>query len=335
MKKKTDRSILTTGPIPQWPDSSSQNSDVAIQNTVYSAADAEPTRPVEIRVMPKEIKKPRPRRSPGAGCCAVIFAGFLALLLGLAYFLAPFRTNILVLGIDSRPNEGDAGRSDTMILVTVLPQRPYVGMLSIPRDLWVTIPDHGENRINTAHFFGEAENPGGGPRAAVEAVQQNFGVDVDYYARLRFDNFRQVVDALGGVDVTLDSSMSGYPAGVHHLDGKQALALVRDRQGSDDIFRMERGQILLKSLWKEMIKPANWPQLPKFLAALNHSIDTNIPFWIWPRLGFALLRVGPDGIDSRAITRDMVVPFTTSGGAQVLGPRWEKINPVLLEMFGQ
>jgi LCP family protein required for cell wall assembly len=302
---------------------------------VIDEGNAAPTQPVEIRVIQKEVKKPARKRVVGSGCCALLFAAFIVCLVGLAYFLAPFRTNVLVLGIDSRPNEGDVSRSDTMILATVLPQRPYVGMLSIPRDLWVTIPNYGENRINTAHFFGEAENPGGGPQAAVQAVRQNFGVDVDYYARLRFDSFRQVVDALGGVDVTLDNPMSGYQAGVHHLDGMQALALVRDRQGSDDFFRMERGQILLKALWKKLIRPASWPKLPAFVSAMSQAIDTNIPLWWWPRLGFALLRVGPDGIDSRTINRDMVSPFTTPEGAQVLGPRWEQINPVLIEIFGQ
>jgi LCP family protein required for cell wall assembly len=253
----------------------------------------------------------------------------------LAYFLAPFRTNILLLGLDSRPGEGDTSRSDTIILATFLPWQPYVGVLSIPRDLWVDIPGHGENRINTAHFFGEAERTGGGPGAAMQAVRDNFGVNVDYYVRVRFDGFRQVVDALGGVDVSLPNPMSGYPAGVHHLDGEQALALVRDRQGSDDFFRMERGQLFLKSVWKGVLKPANWPKIPRILAAVSQTVDTDIPVWLWPRLGFALLRLGPDGLDTRAITREMVTPFTTAGGAQVLGPRWEAINPVLMEVFQQ
>jgi LCP family protein required for cell wall assembly len=270
-----------------------------------------------------------------AGCLSAIFLSLSFILVLLAYLLAPFRTNILVLGIDSRPGEGDVGRSDTMLLTTFLPLQPYVGVISIPRDLWVTIPGYGENRINTAHFFGEAEAAGGGPAAAVEAVQKNFGVDVDYFLRIRFDGFRQVVDALGGVDVTLPGPMSGYPAGVHHMNGEQALALVRDRSGSDDFFRMERGQIFLKSVWKSILKPANWIKIPRVLAAVSQTVDTNIPIWHWPRLGVALLRLGPDGLDARSISRAMVTPFTTAGGAQVLGPRWDQINPVLLEMFQQ
>jgi LCP family protein required for cell wall assembly len=283
----------------------------------------------------------KPARQPGrfralkAGCLFLAFLGVGAILIMLAYLLAPFRTNILVLGIDSRPGEGDVGRSDTMILTTFLPHKPYLGAFSIPRDLWVTVPGHGENRINTAHFFGEAEQPGGGPAAALEAVRQNFGVDVDYYLRIRFDGFREIVDALGGVDVSLPAPMSGYPAGVHHMNGEQALALVRDRKGSDDFFRMERGQIFLKSVWKSLLKPSNWPRLPGLLVAVSHTVDTDIPIWLWPRLGMVLVRLGPDGMDARSITREMVTPFTTSGGAQVLGPRWDQINPVLMEIFQQ
>jgi len=68
-------------------------------------------------------------------------------------FFTPFRTTILVLGIDSRPGEEWTGRSDTMIITTIPPVLPQVSMLSIPRDLWVGIPGYGENRINTAHFL--------------------------------------------------------------------------------------------------------------------------------------------------------------------------------------
>jgi LCP family protein required for cell wall assembly len=253
----------------------------------------------------------------------------------LTSILMPSRTNILVLGLDSREPGSNLGRSDTMILATVLPREPYIGMLSIPRDLWVTIPGVGENRINAAHYFAEAEQPGSGPAAAVETVVLNFGVNVDYYIRLRFDGFQGVVDALDGVDVNLPRPMSGYPAGTHHLDGEAALALVRDRAGSDDFFRMERGQIFLKALMKRLLSPTIWPRLPKTLSLLSEMVDTNIPPWLWIRFGLTALRVGSDNIDARSITREMVDPFTTSAGAQVLAPDWAMINPVLLEMFGQ
>jgi anionic cell wall polymer biosynthesis LytR-Cps2A-Psr (LCP) family protein len=72
-------------------------------------------------------------------------------------FFTPWRINILLLGIDPTHNETAQGRSDTMILTSIPPVVPYLHMLSIPRDLWVDIPGHGQNRINTAHFFAELE----------------------------------------------------------------------------------------------------------------------------------------------------------------------------------
>ena len=250
-------------------------------------------------------------------------------------FFGGGRTNILVLGVDSREPGSDLGRSDTMILTTFVPRDSYLGMLSIPRDLWVAIPNYGENRINAAHFFAEADLPGSGPGAAMQTVDENFDVGVDYYVRIRFDGFLDLVDLIGGVDVELPIAMSGYPAGTHHFDSLDALAFVRDRSGSDDFYRMERAQIFLTALWKRMLDPTVMRQLPEIIPVLLELVDTNIPIYKWPYLAFTLLRVGPEGTNAAAITREMTNPFTTSGGAQVLGPNWEAINPVLLEIFGE
>jgi anionic cell wall polymer biosynthesis LytR-Cps2A-Psr (LCP) family protein len=108
---------------------------------------------------------------------------------------------------------------------------------------------------------------------------------------------------------------------------------VRDRQGSDDFFRMQRGQVFVLAVLREMMSPLNWSKLPAVLRALPDFLDTNLPPWHWPRIALALARVGGDGIDNRVITRDMVNPFTTSGGAAVLGPNWDLINPMVSEMF--
>lgn len=289
----------------------------------------------EARLYP--VVRPTQKKSPvkrGCGCLPMLAPFLLIFLVFLAFLLFPGKVNILVIGIDARPEEGNLGRSDTNILVTLDPLRPYFGALSIPRDLWVNVPGVGENRINTAHFFAEAAEEGTGPAAAIETVESNFGVNINYFVRIRFTGFQEVIDSMGGIDVDFPSDMSGYTVGTHHLDGEQALALVRDRAGSDDFSRMSRGQLFLKSVWKTMLKPVSWVRIPAVVAALSHSVDTNIPVWQWPRMGLAVLRVGPDGIDTRSISREMVNPFTTGGGANVLGPNWALINPVLDEMFG-
>lgn len=251
------------------------------------------------------------------------------------YFFAPFRTNLLLLGTDDSPERGIVGRTDTMILATVVPLRPYVGLLSIPRDLWVMVPGVGEQRINTAYFFAEANEPGAGPAAAAQTIRENFGVPVRYFAVIHMLGLVDVIDAVGGVEVHLDATLGGWPAGTHHFDGTTALAFARDRSSGDDFGRMLRGQILLSAVLGRVLPPANWSNVPGFIVSLTRVIDTNVPVWQWPRLFFALLRALVFGVDSRTIAREMVNPFQTSGGAQVLAPNWESIRPVLREMFGR
>jgi LCP family protein required for cell wall assembly len=219
--------------------------------------------------------------------------------------------------------------------MTVIPNEPYIGMLSIPRDLWVTIPGIGENRINTAHFFAEAQEDGTGPMAVVETIQHNFGVDVHYYVRLHHLGFQEVIDELDGIDVNLPASLFGYEPGSYHFNGEQALAFVRDRAGSDDFSRMERGQIILSALIKRLASPSSWLEFPRIWKTISESMDTNVPLWKVPSMMLTVLRVGTNDIDSRIISRDMVIPFTTDAGASVLAPNWDQINPILLEIFGQ
>jgi LCP family protein required for cell wall assembly len=306
-------------------------------NKASSADPGAETRPhYVVETWDKPVPSPRKQavRSVVRTGCLVFIAIFTCIIvLGSIYLLVPFRTSFLLLGIDRAPEGTDLGRSDTNILVTVLPLRPYVGMLSIPRDLWVEIPGVGENRINTAHVFAEGQEPGSGPSASLITVNQNFGLNVNHYFRIKFDGIVEIIDALGGLDIELESSMAGLPPGKHHLSGEQALAFVRDRSGTDDFFRMKNGQKFIMELVEQFYLPKSWIRFPAVFVAINRTIDTNLPVWIWPRMLFAFIRLGPGDVDNRVIDRDLVQPFTTSGGAQVLLPDWDKINSVVIEMF--
>lgn len=272
------------------------------------------------------------RKSPFVGCTLAGILLTVFLCAGM-YFLAPIRTNLVVLGLDRAPQGTSLSRTDTIILTTIVPTRPYIGLYSIPRDLWVNIPNYGENRINTVHFFNEADNTGSGPAALREVIERDFGVTVPFYIRIRFDGVVNVVDALGGLTITLHEAQSGYEAGTHILDGTQALAFVRDRKGSDDFSRMGRGHLAVISLAKQIANPMYWSKLPPAILAGLAMVDTNIPVWDWPRLGFAFTRAAIFGFDTQTVTREMVVPFQTSGGAQVLLPRWDLIRPAVQGMF--
>lgn len=249
------------------------------------------------------------------------------------YFFIPNRTNILILGIDYTEPESTLGRSDTIILTTINTFEPSIGMLSIPRDLWVYIPGYGENRINTAHFFAEAEHKNSGPNSLIDTIRSNFDIDLDYYIRIKFDGFRELVDTLGGLNIKIEKPMAGYAPGSYHLTGRKALAFVRHRKNSDDFVRMDNGQFIIKHLINQMLNPKYWIKLPAAYNSFTNNIDTNIPIWVWPKLGLSLIRVGVDEIDNRSIDREMVTPFITNQGASVLLPDWSKINPLVLELF--
>ena len=249
------------------------------------------------------------------------------------YLLYPIKTTILFLGIDYAPHRSFVGRSDTIVLMRFDSIRPYVGMLSIPRDLWVPIPGQGENRINTAHFFAEANQPGSGPFATIDTIANNFGVKADYFIRIRFDGVRDIVNAMDGVDIHLDQPLGGYPAGDFHLTGEKALAFARHRAGADDFFRMRQGQLLIKSIMLKLIKPLNWRYIPSVIMTTFSAMDSNMPIWQIPRLGLILLRVGITNIDAQIIDRDMTIPTITEQGASVLLPNWQRINPLIHQMF--
>lgn len=258
---------------------------------------------------------------------------FFLLLIIFFVFFTPFRTTILILGIDSRPGEEWTGRSDTMIITTIPPVLPQVKMLSLPRDLWVGIPGYGENRINTAHFFAEAQEKGSGPQAAAKTVEANFGIKVPYTVRIRFDGFKEIIDAMGGVNIKLSEPMSGLDAGTNHLDGTQALAFVRDRETSDDFWRQKRGQMFIAAAVKKMINPLNWFRIPAVLVAVNSTIQTDIPAWLYPRVLYSVAFSAIKSFDSQTLPREMVTPFLTNQGAQVLLPNWDLINPLVKTVF--
>ncbi len=257
------------------------------------------------------------------------------------------RLNVLVLGLDRRPGQGYVVRSDTMMLVTVNPLGPRIGLLSIPRDLYVDIPGYATNRINTAHFWGENEGAGRGPVLAKQTVEHNFGVPVHRFVRVDFDGFRAVVDAVGGVDILVEEPVvdNAYPTedhgvirieilpGLQHMDGETALQYARSRHGSSDFDRASRQQQVLVALVRRVLNPVVWPRLPALYAALVDHIDADVRVWDLVPLAATLFRVGPDGIEYHVVGRDMTSPWTTPSGGAVLLPQWERITPMIHQLF--
>ncbi|MBF8256323.1 MAG: LytR family transcriptional protein, partial [Anaerolineales bacterium] len=203
------------------------------------------------------------------------------------------RVTILLMGLDYRDWSSGRGfpRTDSMMLISIDPITRKAAMLSIPRDLWVEIPGFGHERINTAYPSGENNRlPGGGPELAMRTVESVVGVPVQYYAVIEFGAFEDMIDEIGGIDVTVAQRMKISPIGrpsiwldaePTHLDGPQALAYARIRKVSgDDFGRAERQQqvafaVLDRVVGFEMV-PTLITRAPALWAELQSGIRTNM-----------------------------------------------------------
>ena len=260
------------------------------------------------------------------------------------------RVNILLLGIDKRPDEVYA-RTDTMILVTVDPNTKTAGMLSIPRDLWVSVPGYGEDRINKAHFLGDQYGyPGGGPALAMKTVQYNLGVPVHFYIKADFDGFRQIVDTLGGIEIDVPETINDpqYPdnnygydpfyieAGHQALDGYNALRYARTRHGSSDFDRAKRQQQVLMAIRDKALRLNMIPKVPELWATMAGTIETNLQLVDIVELAQLADEINTQSIQNNVIGPDMAVDYTVPDtGARVLLPLRDKIRALVEEMFAE
>jgi LCP family protein required for cell wall assembly len=188
-------------------------------------------------------------------------------------------SNILVLGSDARQKNsrepgadpGGPSRSDTIMLIRT--GDGHAARLSIPRDTVVNIPGHGLQKINAAYAFG-------GPALSISVIKSYLGIPINHLVEVNFENFPQLIDAMGGVSYTggcivsrLDGGFSrgGYtlrlPKGTHHLNGKQALALARTRENlcapnENDIQRAEHQQALFQDMKSRLLSPSSFIRLP-------------------------------------------------------------------------
>lgn len=187
--------------------------------------------------------------------------------------MEPF--NVLVLGSDTRGEE--KGRSDTIIILRVIPREKKAIMISIPRDYRVEIPGYGKRKINAAYALG-------GPELAIKTVSAYLNMPVHHYVAIDFQGFVEVVDALGGVTVNVekrlyeqgDSNVNLYP-GVQRLSGKQALSYVRFRHDEEgDFGRIRRQQQFIKALVEELSKPASIPKYPRISNIVAENVETDL-----------------------------------------------------------
>jgi LCP family protein required for cell wall assembly len=258
------------------------------------------------------------------------------------------RVTILLLGVDQRPDEREAktpARSDTMILATLDPLNLTGGMLSLPRDLLVPIRGHGEDKLNTAHFWGDYDRYGGGPELAKRTVQHNFGVPVHFVARVDFEGFVKLIDAVGGITVDVDRAILDneypdeshgitrlyLPVGPQRLSGRLALRYARTRHADSDFGRIQRQRKVLQAAREEALAIGIVPKLPTMLGIVRDAVTTDIPVTTLLALANLARQVPSGAIVSRQINAEEVIDANADGS--VLVPNREKIRPIVQEVF--
>lgn len=184
--------------------------------------------------------------------------------------------SILIMGVDEREN--DRGRSDSMVLLSVNPNNNSILMLSIPRDSRTEIVGKGkEDKINHAYAYGGVE-------MTINTVEKFLNIPIDYYAEINMEGFAQIVDTLGGVDVTNKFSFNyegySFPEGNLHLNGVKALKYSRMRYDDPrgDFGRAERQRQVLKAIIQKASTPAVLTKLGEILQSLGDNVRTNLTF---------------------------------------------------------
>lgn len=260
------------------------------------------------------------------------------------------RVNILLLGIDRREGEHGPWRTDTMIVTTIDPKTKSAAMLTIPRDLYVPIPapGAGENRINTANFYGDQTNyPGGGPALAKKTIEYNFAIPIHYYVLIDFNGFRKIIDSLGGIDVNVPQAIDDpeyptedygvmhlqIPAGMQHMDGDLALKYARTRHTDSDFGRSQRQMQVILAARDKALKSNALAQAPQLLQQLRDTVETDMTPEQMLALAPIAAQVRSDNIKTHSIDLDMAYEIKLNTGADVLWPDREKIGAMIQELF--
>jgi polyisoprenyl-teichoic acid--peptidoglycan teichoic acid transferase len=261
------------------------------------------------------------------------------------------RVTILLLGIDQRCDETGPTRTDTMMLLTVDPVGKTAGILSLPRDLWVQIPGFRVDRINQAHYLGEANSyPGGGPALAQKTVEATLGVRVDYYVTINFDGVVEGIDLLGGIEIDVPEAINDtrYPdscygydpfqigAGRQSLTGEQALKYARTRiTAGGDVDRAGRQQAVVLALREKALGQFSslLLQAPQLWRTAQDNIRTTLTLDEALQLALLMQEISAENIYTAVIDFKYVYPERTPNGDEVLVPIRENIRALRDELF--
>ncbi|MGL5244355.1 MAG: LCP family protein [Sarcina sp.] len=207
--------------------------------------------------------------------------------------------NIALFGIDSK---GDKGRSDSIMILTLDQVHEKIKLTSIMRDSYVNIPGHGEDKINHAYSYG-------GPELALKTINENFGLNVTDFVSVNMDSIKAIIDQLGGIDVPIkEDEVEHVPniksAGVHTLNGEQALAYSRIRYvEGGDARRTERHRVIVNSIF-EKLKSTSITEYPTVISEFLPYVQTNLSKTELISLGSNFAKFASNGLNQARFPKD-------------------------------
>ena len=201
--------------------------------------------------------------------------------------------NVMLIGSDSM-SVGGHGRSDSLLIVSIDTKHKKIKVTSLMRDIWINIPGHGKDRLNAAYAYG-------GPQLTISTIEKTFGIQINKYMVVDFDEFSKIIDSLGGIDMELTADECEYintysekgptlkGSGNQHLTGLQALHYSRNRNSKgSDYDRTSRQRNVIRAIIGKL-KTANLAQITDFIAAVGPLVTTNFKTAEISRLGTGAL----------------------------------------------
>ena len=194
--------------------------------------------------------------------------------------VAKDKATVMIMGVDERAD--DVGRSDTLMIATLDPDKNQAALLSVPRDTCVKIKGHGFDKINAAYAYG-------GRKLTQETIESLLNTHIDHYIKINVHGFTKIIDALGGIDIDVEKRMYyedpwdddgglyiDLQPGMQHMDGKTAITYVRYRDEEGDIGRIKRQQNFMKAVMDKLVSPTIIPKLPAIVSAVSDSVETDM-----------------------------------------------------------
>ncbi len=268
------------------------------------------------------------------------------------------RLTFLLLGVGG---EGHAGSNltDTMLIVTADLKEQRIGIVSIPRDMAFPLGGGRFMKINAVHAYAEQAHPGEGAKETAKAIEDLLSIRIDHVVRVDFEGFESFIDALGGVDITVEQAFTDveYPteddkwqtvkfeAGQQHMSGARALIYVRSRHGNNgeagDFARSRRQQILMLAIKDRLLSHgviSNPQRVMKLYEAAAKNVQTDLSPWDLVKLAPLAQEFSPEKITTIVLTdgpQGELVPANVDG-TFMLFPRqqdWSDIREIAADPF--